>query len=500
MKRKPRTTRTAALPEPTVVLDGYQVEATRWLLQHPFAAVLLDPGLGKTVVLLMAFWLLKRAGLVDFLVVVAPMRACHLVWPAEVEKWSFPFKVAILHGPGKDSAVSEDADVYCVNYEGLGWLHPHIEGLRRRRGRGWLVADESTKVKHVSSLRHRMIMTMVECFGRRTNLTGTPIPNGYLDIFGQQRVLDLGRTFGEYVTHFQTKYFQPLFRDDTLVTRGAKTREDRDLAVKMAKKSHKIARWVPTKKGRAAIDEALKDYCIRFSDKELGLKAIRYNVIKVELPPKARRQYEDLERDFTIRFEDDGYVLTPNAGALGIKLRQVANGSILDAERRVHRLHDAKAVALVELVEELGGKQLLIGYEFNADRDLALEYLKKAGYDDVPVVKGGMKFEDSLANIRRFDATGCQLLLCQYGTVAHALNLQKNCHNVAAFGMIWDLEIYIQFLKRVHRKGQRKLVGVHEFVAADTRDVVVSAARRGKDRTQSRFLKLMEDFRKRGFT
>lgn len=473
------------MPEPTVRLDPYQVTSVRWGLANPFAGIFLDPGLGKTVIVLMIFWLLKRAGLVDWLLVVAPLRPCYLVWPEEVTKWSFPFSVAILHGKDKQRLVETKHDLYVVNYDGLDWLHPNIEVLRQH-GRGWLVMDESTAVKHPRSLRHRLLKTMVECFSRRTGLTGTPLPNGYMDLFGQVYMLDLGKRLGVFISHYRTEHFSALRENGSVMSKEELKQEG----------GHKVARWVPSKQGKKFIDDALKDICLRFSDKELGLKAPKYNTIQVELPPDARRVYEQLESNFIVAFESAGCVLAPNAGALGIKLRQVCNGGVKNAEGEVIELHTAKADALVALVEELSGSPLLVGYEFTADKDRFLKQLSYAGYTNIPVIAGGMKLVDEVANLKRFNDGHVPVLLAQYQTVARGLNLQKSCRHVCLTGMLWDLEIYLQFIRRVLRKGQTQIVGIHELVARGTRDEVVVKARKQKDITQAKFLKLLEDYRR----
>jgi SNF2 family DNA or RNA helicase len=469
---------------PDITFDKYQVTSVHWLLANPFAALLLDPGLGKTVITLMAFYLLRRAKAIDWILVVAPLRPCYLVWPEEVKKFGFNFKVSVLHEKGKE-LIDEPADIYVINFEGLEWLHDKIPQLRAR-GQGWLVVDESDSVKNINSLRHRLLKTMMDCFSRRTLLTGTPMPNGYLDLFGQIYLLDAGKRLGIFITHYKSLHFQ------------AFTMQDRVLATREEQKLHKrhIQRWEPTKAGKKFIDNALKDICLRFSDRELGLKKPRWQTIEVELPDKARRIYDQLDNVFMAAFEEEGFVLALNSGALGIKLRQVCNGGVIDNEDKVHELHTAKADALVELVSELQGEPILAGYEFDADRDRFVQALAKAGMPEIPVISGGMKMKQQIAILNRFNAGFSPILLAQYQTVSHGLNLQANCKHVCFTGMIWNLGTYIQFMRRVYRKGQKGQVIVHEIVARNTRDEVVVEGRKSKDKTQSRFLKLLERYRR----
>jgi SNF2 family DNA or RNA helicase len=470
---------------PTVVLDPYQVAAVRWLLERPYSGIFLDPGLGKTIITLIAAYLMLKAGVIDWLLVVAPLRPCYLVWPAEIALWGLKFRCEVLHGPDKTQAVRRPAEVYVINYEGLPWLHGQIPVLRAR-GTGFLALDESTKVKHRSSQRHRYVEAVMDCFGRRTILTGTPIPNGYLDLHGQVYCADKGAALGPFITQYRNEHFVPLMAS------GAKMTLDEYKRDKAA-----VAKWVPTTRGKRWIEERTRDLCIRFSDKEIGLKKPKFQTILVDLPDKARRVYESLESDFCAVFEGAGYALVPNAGALGIKLRQVANGGVLNDEHRVVELHEAKVEALVDFVQELSGEPLLAGFEFTADAARLEKALLANGVNAV-VVSGtkNKKMTDQVRILDAFNRGEIQVVLAQYQCVAHGLNLQRVCRHVAFTGMIWDAEIANQFFRRVHRKGQKRQVIVHEFVARDTRDEAVRDGRKQKEYTQSGFLKRMEEWTK----
>jgi SNF2 family DNA or RNA helicase len=470
---------------PTVTLDPYQVAAVRWLLERPYSGIFLDPGLGKTVITLMALYLMLKAGVLDWLLVVAPLRPCYLVWPEEIKKWGFDFRCEVLHGPDKDAAVARPAEVYVINFEGLPWLHDRVPTLRAR-GTGMLAIDESTKVKRRSSQRHRYVEAMMDCFGRRTILTGGPIPNGYLDLHGQVYCADKGAALGPFITQYRNENFMPIMANGTRMSLDEVKRD-----------KHSVARWVPTKPGKRWIEERTRDLCIRFSDKEIGLKAPKFQTIYVDLPPKARRIYESLEADFCAVFEGAGYALVPNAGALGIKLRQVANGGVLNDDKKVVELHEAKVEALADLVDELGGRPLLAGFEFTADAARLEKALRSQGVN-VVVVSGtrNKKMSEQVAILDAFNRGEIQVVLAQYQCVAHGLNLQKVCHHVCFTGMIWDADIANQFFRRVYRKGQTRQVIVHELVARETRDEAVRDGRKQKEYTQAGFLRRMEDWTK----
>lgn len=487
-----RSTTTSNLAPPELPeLKKYQPKAVEWLLARPFAGLFLDPGLGKTLIVLISFWLLKKRGMIDFLIVVAPLLPCYQVWPREVEKWKFPFKVVVLHGDGKDKLVHEKADIYVINYDGLSWLHPYIE-LLRSRGHGWLVCDESTKAKNTQSLRSRVLKTFLECFARRTILTGTPSPNGYLDLFGQLMVLDLGTRLGTFYTHYAAKFFTQINpqtgevyvpgRMITLVN-GNTIKEPRP----------PYLTYVPSAKGEKKIREAIADICLRFSDAELGLPPWLPVVKTITLPPKARRIYDALEADFITAVEDEGegaaILSASNSGVLGMKLRQIANGGLYDDDHNVIDLHYEKADAVLDLVEELSGAPLLVAYEFNHDRDRMRKRLGK----DTPSISGEMPIKERLRLCDEFNRGMHRALLVQC-SMMEGLNLQATCRHVCWAAIIWNLEHYIQLIKRIHRLGQKHKVIVYHLVADNTRDERAFAVLKRKDRSQKKLLQFIGSY------
>lgn len=444
-------------------LKNYQVTGVKWLLQNPFAGIFLDPGLGKTLIVLLAFHLLKKAGYVDWLLVVAPKNPLHQVWPEEVKKWGFEFKVGMLHGPKKDDAIKDKADIYLVSYDGLEWLHERME-LLTTRGTGMLVCDESTKIKHLRSKRHQFLDAIVQCFGRRAILTGTPIPNGYDDLFGQIKVLDLGKRLGRFRSDYRTRFMTQL------------------------SESYMSRKFVPkNKEAVKKIEEAIRDICLRFSDRDLGLKKWNSHTIKVQLPLTAREVYTRLEVGMVAKLIE-GTVQANNPGVLTSKLRQVASGGVyieneLRVVKSIKQLHDAKTDAVEDLIDELGDKPLMVVYEFEHD----LQRLR-ARFGDIPAIKGKVSVKKGLEIMRSFNEGKVPLLAAQESAVALGLNLQKACSNICWYTITWNLENYIQAIKRVHRQGQKNNVHVYHIVADDTVDERVMSVIQGKNKTQRALL------------
>ena len=450
---------------------AYARRAVKFLLEHAAAGLLLDPGLGKTSITLAAFKILKREGLADRMLVVAPRRVCHLVWPKEVAKWlDFnELKVVVLHGPKKEALLDEPADIYVINPEGLKWL---LETGKKRLARldiDTLCIDESSKFKRSDTQRFKTLRPFLPKFRRRWILTGSPAPNGLLDLFGQVYILDLGNALGSYVTHYRANFFSPTgFGGFTYkIDEGAEK----------------------------TIYKRLKDLCLRMdADDYLTLPKVVANTIEVELPDEARRVYTELEDDMMSVLENREEVVAVSAGVLTMKLSQVANGGLYYGEgevgervrRRAAILHEEKTEALADLVEELNGQPLLVAYEFGHD----LERLLKMFGKSTPYIGGGVTDKAAAKIEAGWNSGDIPLLFGQPAAMGHGLNFQEgNCAHVAWYGIIWDYELYDQFNRRVRRQGNRAArVFLHHFVAKDTVDEVKLQVLGWKHRTQKKLL------------
>jgi len=280
--------------------------------------------------------------------VIAPLRVAHSVWPAEAVKWADfkDLRVVVLHGPRKEELLHAEADVYVINPEGLEWLiYGKVGGKfdsRRWKALGFdtLIIDELTKFKHSKGVRFKALKNVLGTFSRRWGLTGTPAANGLLDLFGQCFVLDLGNALGQYVTHYRMTYF--------------------------INPDQQGWKWVPQAGAQERIYEKLKPLALRMSAEDyLELPPLEDIVVKLDLPPKARKLYDTLEEEL-VALQDERLIVAASAGAAGNKLWQICNGGLYVDEdiaslvkgksRSTLDLHSVKMDWLEELVDELQGR------------------------------------------------------------------------------------------------------------------------------------------------
>lgn len=445
----------------------YQQNAIKHLLQRGAAGLFLDPGLGKTSIVLSAIEILKRKGICRRTLIIAPLRVMYSVWPGEIQKWDMFHEIdyTILHGSNKDRNLQEQHDVYLINPEGLEWLFERLVPPKFDT----LVIDESTKFKH-NNKRFKIIKKHLAKFYRRWILTGSPAPNGLMDLFYQIYIMDQGHSLGSYISHFRMKYF--------------------------TQSPWNMYEWKPRPESQAQIVEKISPMVLTMKAEDyIKLPPIIENTIEIDLPEKARQIYDQLESEFIVELEQ-GLVTAANAASKSIKLMQVANGGLYynedGNERRWQQIHNAKNEVLMDLLEELSGQPTLVAYAFLHD----LERLRNELGQDVPFLGGGVPPKKAAEIEFQWNCRELPVVLVQPQSVAHGLNLQAG-RAVIWYALTWDYELYDQLIRRVYRQGQQERVTVHHIVCKNTIDEVMMRRLRSKANVQNTLIDDLKNYFKK---
>lgn len=463
-----------------IKLKRYQKESVKFGLSRPAAGFFLAPGLGKTLITLMIFKVLKKLGYVDELIVVAKRRIVYNVWRQEIRKWKFNYKTTILHGPKKEERLYKRADVRLINYEGLQWLSKQKKWLRGAK-RMMLACDESSKLRHTSTVRFRSLKKLLPYFKRRYILTGSPVPNGLMNLFGQIFVLDLGLALGRYITEFRNNYMYP--------------------------SGYMGYEWKLMPGADKRIYKKIKPLVIRFGTDQLKMPPLTFRTRYVDLPPHSRIAYDEMEKEKILEYKE-GAIVAANAAVATGKLRQIANGGVyyspsgelLDEipgkkpPRKWRVIHDEKCEDLVELLEELQGEPALVSFEFQHDKLRLQAYFRRHApqFNNSPFIDGSSKDRDVSRLLKRWDKGTLPVLFGHPDSVAHGLNLQGRGGIVIFFAMTWNLENYEQFIQRVWRQGQKRRVIVYSIVARNTVDEDMVESIKIKDHNQTTLLEAMQ--------
>ena len=439
----------------------YQRTAMQWIIEKPHCGLFLDMGLGKTVSTLTAIQQLIDDCEVSRVLVVAPKKVAETTWSTEAQKWEHlhDLKVVKVLGTEKQRclALSQKADVYVTGRDNFVWLVGKYGG---RLPFDTLVIDELTSFKSAKSERFKAMRIALPSVHRVIGLTGTPAPNGLIDLWAQMYCLDQGERLGRSVTKYREAYFET-HRWNNIVVR------------------------CDVRKGcEEIIRNKIADICLSMQAKDyLQLPDLITHTATVELTPKVREAYERFEREKVLEFktehgQEPANVLAQSAAGLMNKLAQFANGAVYDDSMQVHEVHSEKLDRLAEIVEAANGNSVLVFYQYKHDVTRIAAKLK--GYR-VRAYQGEKDLND-------WNAGQIDVLLAHPASTAYGLNMQQGGHYIVWFGTGWNLEHYQQANARLHRQGQQHPVQVYKLICAGTVDEKASAALEGKKGVQQSLL------------
>lgn len=467
-------------------LRRYQIRTANFVVAHERSMLHLDMGLGKTISVLTAVAELLEYCRIHGVLVLAPRLVAETVWKKEAAAWAHTahLRVCILRGSNKKLLAREllrPYDIWVANYEAIPWLVTQVNELFLGRGRhmpfDMLAVDESTRVKNPDGRRVACFYAenknghcLLDYFPRRVGLTGTPVPNGLWDLYGQYKFVDDGRSLETSQQVYQEKYFDvDPFTGRRSPKEGAK---------------EKIVR----KTARITLSMRAEDY--------LQLPDYVYHNIWVDLPDKIRAEYDRLEETLFAEF-DHGALEIFNQASLVAKCRQLANGNLIDTETRAwHPIHDIKYEALDSIVEEASGQPVLASYVFRPDMLRMKARYEKRGLS-VGYLGPGVSETESVQVVDRWNRGLYRLLLLHHASGGHGLNIQAGGHQIAWFGLDWPLEGWKQLNARLRRPGQRAAsVIVHKILARATVDEAVLARLESKDAEQDDFRAAHEALRR----
>ena len=427
---------------------AYQQRAIQHILEHPAAGLFLDMGLGKTVITLSALVeLMHNRFEVARTLIIAPLRVAETVWTTEARKWDHTRHLKIVKVLGKEKqrlkALQEPADVYVINRENVEWLVNHY---KRRWPFDMVVIDELSSFKSPTARRFRALRKVRPLIKRIVGLTGTPAPNGLIDLWPQIYLLDRGERLGPTLSAYRARFFMPGKRKD-----------------------HIVYEWIPIDPKK--IHERISDICISMKAEDwLEMPERIDRTVSVILPPAAREKYKKMEREMLLPFAG-GDVVANGAANLAGKLLQLANGAVYDETGGVREIHDAKLDALEDVIEAANGKPVLVFYMFRHD----LDRIRKRF--DVRTLETEQDIED-------WNAGKIPILLVHPASAGHGLNLQAGGNIIVWFGLPYSLELYEQANARLYRQGQKEKVIIHHLVAKGTIDEDVMKALARKSLTQ----------------
>ena len=442
----------------------YQKYAIDYIESHSVSAILLDMGLGKTVITLTAINnLLFERFQVKKVLVIGPLRVAKVSWPEEIEKWEhlkgLRYSVAIGPEHERRSALMRDADIYIINRENVQWL---VEKSGLEFDFDMVVIDELSSFKSWDSRRFRSLMKVRPKVRRIVGLTGTPSSNGLMDLFAEFRLLDMGERLGRFIGRYRDMYFLPDKRNGMV-----------------------IYSYKPKPDAENQIYEKISDITIsmRAAD-HLNMPELVTGEVKVAMSAREQKRYRQMKDELVLEL-DGGEVTAANAASLTSKLCQMSNGAVYADDEQVMEIHQRKLDALEDIVEAANGRPVLVVYWFRHDLGRISRRLEK--------LKVGFSQISSPESIRKWNDGRIAVGLIHPASAGHGLNLQAGGSHLVWFGLTWSLELYQQTNARLYRQGQKSgTVVIHHIIVRDTIDEKILKALKDKDISQAALIEAVK--------
>jgi len=448
----------------------YQERAIEFTVCHPYCALFMDMGLGKSVVTLTALRSLQSPliGEVRKILVIAPKSVAQNTWTSECAKWDHlqDTRVSLIMGESwkRKDAIWSDADVYVINRDNVVWLVSQFVDMEKRKLKvAWpfdcVVLDESTSFKNFQSKRWKALMLVRPYIRRLVELTGTPAPNGLMDLWSQIKLLDGGERLGRNIGQYRDEYFRPGARNGAVVYD-----------------------YIPRRGSKEKISQKISDICLTMQAEDY-LSVPECIDAGMTLQLDNDFGYRLFEMDCVAELSDGAQILAVTAAALANKLLQYSSGAVYDDEHTWHEVSSTKMDALLEILEQTT-EPVLIYYNYQHE----LARLQREIPDCVP-------FRGEPDILERWNAGQIRVLCAHPASVAFGLNMQEGGHIIVWFSPTWNLELYQQANARLLRQGQSKPVILYHLVCKGTMDETVMAALRSKDSLQDAMMRIIKRLR-----
>ena len=438
------------------VPHDYQTKAIQRIEDQTHIGCFYEMGLGKTVITLTAIQDLINDFAVRKVLVIAPKRVAEDTWSREHQKWDHlkDLRISNVLGDAKQrtAALRADADIYVMGRDNTVWM---IEN-------GYfdfdmVVIDELSSFKNPQAKRFRSLRRVISKARRVVGLTGTPSPNGLMDLWAEMYLLDGGKRLGKSLGAYRETFFRPGRRN-----------------------GYVVYDYIPLKGAQDEIQRRISDICISMTAEDyLELPERIDNVIPVKLSPEELTMYKQMEKDQLLHLQDET-VVALSAAAVMNKLLQIANGAVYTAEGTIARIHQQKLDALDEIIDTTDGP-VLVFYSFRHDLEAIRERFPEA------------RMLSRSEDIDDWNAGKVRILLAHPASVGYGLNLQDGGHVIVWYGLTWSLELYQQANARLHRQGQKMPVIIHHLIAEGTVDEQVMKALKSKDTSQTALMNALKE-------
>ena len=403
--------------------------------------------------------------------VIAPKTILEAVWCEDVRTF-YPdhnceaFNRKYQKDPHYIKGLFDTNDIVVINHDAATDLLKWTKGTHLLDDYDRLIIDEFTAIKNRTAIRSKSTNKLAQQFEFKTLLSGSPTPNGLLDIWHPALILDGGERLGYNFFDFRNAICQP-------VAKG---------------KYKTFVEWEVIDGAIEEVAHLLRDITIRHElEQVVDMPERIYRTMTLTMPSPLRKQYEQMKATAILELQGEN-ISAVNAAVLGNKLLQIASGSLYGNDGAIRKLHDDKYQIATQLVKERDHS--LIFYQWRHQHHALSELLSKEKISfesingDTPQDKRGQIVQD-------FQDGKYQTLLIQPAAAAHGLTLTRSTTSIWV-SPTFNLEHFVQANYRDYRIGQKKRSEVIMLKYANSLEGKVYNNLQGKIQSQTKLLEILK--------
>lgn len=436
----------------TITLNKEQANALEIIKEKRHYGIFFDMGVGKTALMLSLIEYLAFDKLeVSNVLIIAPASVANklTVWQDEIQKWdNFEyFDYFDLSGTKKkriEKLRKHNASITIMSDALVSWWYEEYGNLQMF---DMVIIDESSRFKSAKAKKFKHLAKMISLASQRVYLlSGTPVPNGWQDIWSQIFLLDKGERLG-------TSYWK--FLDNYFMTYGYKR--------------------MLTKANKEYIMDLIKDICIFASSDNIKLPKLTEEKIYLQFSPQKQEMFKNFKNDYILNLQGEEISVLSKQILIN-KCLQLSNGCIYNDKEGNYKVFDNSKLEFVrKYSQEHPEENILVFYSFKFDKK---RLLTLDGAESIHDVESKNKWNEGKIKIGVISPYSFQ-----YGG-----NLQYGGYTIIWFGLLWGLENYLQSNKRIYRQGQKHDVKIMYLMTKNTWDDYVYKCVVTKEMNQQEFL------------
>jgi len=441
----------------------HQANSLEFIRNNPRVFDTSDPGTGKSRVVVESFNARRMRG-GKCALIVAPKSSLRPTWQTEFRKFASHLVTSVATADVREDAFRVKADAYIINHDAVKWLAKQPASFFDRFDT--LVVDESGAFKHHTSQRSKALNKIKKYFQYRVALNGTPSPNSVTELWNQINLLDDGSRLGPSFYGF---------RQTTCVP-------------KQVGPASTMVKWNDRIGAAEAVAKRIEDITIRHIFEDcIDIPENHAYSVPYYLTPTQLQAYEEM-RVAQVALLKGELITAVNAAVVATKLLQIASGAVYDDQGKWHLVDRER----YELVMDLAQKRshCVVFFLWTHQKECLIEEAQKRGIT-FGVIDGSVSERKAAETVDYFQKGLYKVIFAHPQSAAHSLTLTRGVATIWS-SPTYNLEHYLQGLRRIYRAGQTQKTETITVVAQGTIEEKVQAALDAKAINMMELLGLMK--------